>query len=631
MAIANPLFDAADDALSQRIIGGGWNGATVRTMKVNMLSTILGIYGKATRGADISNDLDTLLKHIDSRDLALAMVLAFQTRDIKSGKGERELFYTIMTKLVQQFPRTGKAVLDLVPEHGYYKDLCQLYKRWHGKGDVYDELADYCVQMFVDRLVVDYPKARTYLDAKVGPGNDIKLEPITLAYKWAPRLKSEFDVMAKDIAAKLPPALVDLIGGKGHHVRERTYRKILSTMSSACPTIEHLLCGVGDGTVPEEEVQARFANCGWIPSVALGRLKNALRGITKKGDARENLSALRQMISDLFQAHLDKAEKGEAKINARAAQPTDFAKFFTKGIYDQVMELQMTSFLNTIVGEVKNDDDEIKIDFGKCIALVDVSGSMSCSAGAGTGVTCMDIAIFLGYIVAKLADLTWRDRIITFDTNPKWFSIADCEEHYSAFTKIKSAPWGGSTDFEKALDLILLLALDTKLEQKDMPQFFFVFSDMQFDQARGANGYYGKAPANPWATVHEIMTKKWAAHNYKLPTMIYWNLNGNAPGFVVSEDTPGTIMVSGFSPSMLKLFFTGSNILAYENPTPMDLMMEDFNGTAYADVRQCIIDVQLQMSVEGIEPELYIPDCFPEAAASKPMGAADEWAFIDIV
>ena len=108
----------------------------------------------------------------------------FQTRDIKSGKGERKLFYDIFECLAVKLPHTCEAMLDLIPKHGYYKDLCNMYIMWGGKPGVFQVLRQKIVGMFVTRLATDFGKCSAFLKARQEAKAKIKLAPITLVGKW---------------------------------------------------------------------------------------------------------------------------------------------------------------------------------------------------------------------------------------------------------------------------------------------------------------------------------------------------------------------------------------------------------------------------------------------------------------
>ena len=54
-------------------------------------------------------------------------VLAFQTRDIRGGKGERALFQMMFATAMKVKPHLALAVLDLVPEYGCWRDVFSMH------------------------------------------------------------------------------------------------------------------------------------------------------------------------------------------------------------------------------------------------------------------------------------------------------------------------------------------------------------------------------------------------------------------------------------------------------------------------------------------------------------------------
>jgi hypothetical protein len=72
---------------------------------VDAVVAVSGIYNKAMR------------------DL---FVMAFQTRDIRGGKGERKLFYNFMRVLAAYDGPAVKRVLELVPEYGCWRDMWEI-------------------------------------------------------------------------------------------------------------------------------------------------------------------------------------------------------------------------------------------------------------------------------------------------------------------------------------------------------------------------------------------------------------------------------------------------------------------------------------------------------------------------
>jgi hypothetical protein len=59
-----------------------------------------------------------------TRDL---LVLLFQTRDVRGGKGERDLALHMMCAVLQERPQWATSLVKLVPEYGCWGDLWKLY------------------------------------------------------------------------------------------------------------------------------------------------------------------------------------------------------------------------------------------------------------------------------------------------------------------------------------------------------------------------------------------------------------------------------------------------------------------------------------------------------------------------
>jgi len=133
-----------------------------------------------------------------------------------------------------------------------------------------------------------------------------------------------------------------------------------------------------------------------------------------------------------------------------------------------------------------------RVDLGKLVPLVDVSGSMHGQP--------MEVAIGLGILVAELTAPEFCDRCLTFETEPRWVDLSDCKTIHAKVQKIQSAPWGGSTNFEAACERILEAAVTAKLKPDEIPDMI-VFSDMQFDAAAGG-GFYGSR-CSSWSTQFE--------------------------------------------------------------------------------------------------------------------------------
>jgi hypothetical protein len=159
--------------------------------------------------------------------------------------------------------------------------------------------------------------------------------------------------------------------------------------------------------------------------------------------------------------------------------------------------------------------------------------------------TPMEVAIALGILVSELSDHAFKNRFITFHESPSWISLEGIGSLKDKVMKTMAAPWGGSTSFNSALEMILEVVIKHRLSPEDIPDLI-VFSDMQFNQA-----------ANYSETMHDVIKRRFAEAGiaicgvpYRAPKIIYWNLRGDTTGFPVNAHTPNTQMLSGFSPSL---------------------------------------------------------------------------------
>jgi len=260
-------------------------------------------------------------------------------------------------------------------------------------------------------------------------------------------------------------------------------------------------------------------------------------------------------------------------------------------VYDAQWQKIIDGVLETSAKFI-GSDAPFGLNFGKLFPLVDVSSSMS-----GTP---MEVAIALGILVSMTCNIAWRDRFITFDTNPTLVDLSGCKSLFDKVKKTQNAPWGGSTNFEKAFEMILNVACDARLTPDQIPDLI-VFSDMQFNQA----GSFRE-------TMFMLMTRRFSEEGVKicgsswpLPKIIFWNLRGDTQGYPVDANQKNVQMLSGFSPSLLKLLLSGEplvNEVVAENGTvvqqqitPAETLRKALDDSRYFPIREI-----LNKSSEGL-------------------------------
>lgn len=215
------------------------------------------------------------------------------------------------------------------------------------------------------------------------------------------------------------------------------------------------------------------------------------------------------------------------------------------------------------------------------IAVCDVSGSMgSISYTSTTGKSPFDVipiwpAISLSLLVARLAKPPFNDSFITFSRSPEFVTI-DPESRRvplgSIIDGMSHAKWGANTDFNAVfLKLILPLAVKHNVPKDQMIKRIFVFSDMQFDAnntpvpawIQGLGGWVRASPSAPdaateWKTNHEVIAEAYFKAGYDVPELVYWDLSNPRDGYdmtaPVTGERQGVALLSGYSPSLLKVF-----------------------------------------------------------------------------
>lgn len=284
-------------------------------------------------------------------------------------------------------------------------------------------------------------------------------------------------------------------------------------------------------------------NFSHVPSLAAARYKKAFtRNTTKFAE---------------YVAKLVKGDDPTVKVNAGAVFPYDVLK----GISSYGMNYGKTE-LDHIVAQW--DALPNFVGDASILPLVDVSGSMTCSAG-GTGKTsCLDVAVSLGLYLADKNTGAFKDTFLTFSGNPELLNLkGNVVQKMNQMVKSK---WEMNTDLVRAIAKILKVAVDGNVAQADMPKMLLIMSDMQFD-----------ACARFDDSAMQTIARQYEAAGYEVPKIVFWNINArdNAP---VKYDTRGVAMVSGFSPSIVKSVLDAD----LDNFTPEGIMLKTVMQDRYA-------------------------------------------------
>lgn len=266
-----------------------------------------------------------------------------------------------------------------------------------------------------------------------------------------------------------------------------------------------------------------------------------------------------------YRDFLDSLTKGEVKVNANTLYPYDIVNkalegYNGKNVWSwgggrsvtaqdiQLLDAQWKA-LPDFIGERKENS----------IAVVDTSGSMS-----GTP---MNVAISLGIYLAERNKGVFHNHFLTFSDRPQLQEIVG-GNIVEKVRNLSDASWNGSTNVEAVFRQILSTAVKNNVPQDEMIGKVYIISDMQFNSCtRGADAH-----------IFKTMEQEFARYGYKLPNLVFWNVNAFMSNVPMTMNEVGVQLVSGFSPSIFK------QLLSADGKTPYELMLEVIDSDRYKEV-----------------------------------------------
>jgi len=317
------------------------------------------------------------------------------------------------------------------------------------------------------------------------------------------------------------------------------FNKIRKRMKSTPKELRQLLVRFSN-TVEQKMCAKEWQNIDYskVPSLAMSRY-------TKVFTNRDQVG---------FASYLQSLKEGTTKVNASTLYPYDVIKTLQYGNQGLANE-QWKALPNYMEGSSE-----------RILPIVDVSGSMSSLIGGKGSVTCMDVSISLGMYISERNEGIFKDHFITFSSKPQLQKlVGNLKER---FLQLQNASWGMNTNLEAVFTLILNRALENKVSESEMPTKILIMSDMEFDEAQGGS-----------FTAQEMIRHQYENVGYKMPDIIYWNIQSRNSNFPVKFDEKGTALISGLSPSILK------SILGGEDLSPVKIMEETLNKVRYKDIK----------------------------------------------
>jgi hypothetical protein len=528
------------------------------------LSTLL------VRGAEeslVRNGMNAILAKDQPQWLEDAFVLAFQTRDIRGGKGERKVSEAMWAALLAH-PRSRELalnLLDLIPEYGCWRDLFSLA----------DKEVDPCITFHgsaIHSLVV----RQLLIDEKAMKEG----RKTSLLAKWMPR-EERFAKQAKELARRLNPEEKRLCR------RLASYRKRVSALNRYLNTVEIAMCGddwdkIEPGKVPGRAVQ-KYNKAFLNETLGHGH------------ELRHPDDEKRMACREHFQQHYAKAARGEVVVHgADTVFPHELIKkTCCDGALSQAEKDSISAVWNSMVAKAREGGG-----LGRSLAMCDFSGSMQSSSNDDTPYW---VSMAIGLLISEVTTDEFKDTFLTFDSVPTIHTLPKGDIFERVASISDSLAQGTSTDFQKAMELVLQRLKASRCAPGKEPENLIVLTDMAWDQACGSHessSYTGNRYR------HHVKTEEWQTHveairesfkragedlwgegmGWKMPTIVIWNISADCTDFHATADTEGVIMLSGWSPSLFKVLQT-DGVVSW---TPLQALRTQLDDSRYDPVRQRI-------------------------------------------
>ena len=497
------------------------NGAVTHKSTMNALLDLFAM-GAAYRTRS-DEDVILLFKNAFAEDPVYALKCLFYIRDVRGGQGERRFFRVATKWLATAETEAMRRNLIHVPEYGRWDDLFVF---------IGTPLQNDALNIVKHQLALD-----------------VQCKTPSLLAKWMPS-ENTSSAKTRKTAAKVRAYL---------GMTPKQYRQILSALRKRINVLERLM---SEGRWDEIEFDK-------IPSKAGLKYKNAF--------ARHDIE---RMKSDkIVQSYADFAKDTTTKVNAKALYPYEVVAKACEVMgcsygwgYSSRPAKSMDDTDRLMVNKYwENLEDYFKGKTFNGMAVVDTSASMRGSDASAP----INVAISLGMYCAERANGPFAGHYVSFSSRPQLITV-DGVDFCDKVKRIWQTNLCENTNIEATFDMLLNTAIANHCTQDDLPQNLIVISDMEFDRGSASSYGYGYAtkPSAQVVTLMERIRAKWAAHGYRMPHLIYWNVQARQDN--IPEDIGCGLVsyVSGMSPTIFDTIMSGK--------TGYELMKEKLDSPRYS-------------------------------------------------
>lgn len=256
---------------------------------------------------------------------------------------------------------------------------------------------------------------------------------------------------------------------------------------------------------------------------------------------RKHVKAFKRHDETRYSQYLAAVEKGEKKIKT--------STLFTYEVFDLISKDEQ-------VANVMWDNLPDYTNGTNALVVADVSGSMSGRP--------MSISVSLALYFAERNKGVFNGYFMTFSDNSRLVKVVG-NTLAQKLRNIENAEWGGSTNLESSFRAILNAAVQNNAKQEEMPAVLYIISDMEFNSCVTTNG-----------TNYQNAKQMFAEAGYKLPHVVFWQVNSRNDQVPATIYDNGVSLISGSSQSTFRY--------AVEGRTPLESMNDILNSERYSQI-----------------------------------------------
>lgn len=489
-----------------------------------------GAVGFATEGhkiVDLNFAIPSFRTNVDTalfeealnEDKVLTLKWLLFLRDVRGGVGERKSFREFMVYLAKAHEDIAVKLINEVDiaEYGRWDDILDIYFNTKSK-KVQLAIRSKVIGQFIDDM-------KNYKEGK----------PISLLAKW---LYSTNASSAETVK-------------RGHIIKKwfefssKEYRKVLSKLRKHIDIVERKMSANEWNDIDYSAVPSK-ANLNYG-------------------------SAFMEHDEKRRTEYLESLKKGETKINAQAMF-----------LHDIVHKYGLLNWYNS---DKHNVDDTLealwnaqeKVEgFENTLVVCDGSGSMTSPLGNGTSsnVTALEVACAISLYCAQNNSGEFKNKFITFSSRPRLVNV-NSDTLFGNLNIMRKYNECSDTNIEATFDLILNTAVKHNMVQEDMPKTVLIITDCEFNGVASGSYFWGKRTPTVNKALFEVIRERFEAKGYKLPKLVFWNVNSRTGTIPLTENEMGVILLSGFSKNLMQLVMSSEL-------DPYKALVEQLNVPRYA-------------------------------------------------